>query len=483
MAESRELRVFLCHASQDKPVVRELYQRLLAEGWIDPWLDEEKLLPGQDWGMEIEKAVEDADVVLVFLSSNSVTKEGYVQKELRLVLDIALEKPEGTIFVIPLKLDDCKVPRKLHPWQYVDYSNVARRKTSYSRLRKSLLIRFDQRRNSGDGKVKAKAKLARKLKPKVIPTDSDVEIMGWVEGSLPTEYAFIGENDAPPVPHFYRERDQHVSVLFDSATPMGESFLIDKYAITCVQYCKFLNELIERDIIQVRSQENECHAIHDGHILAVDSLDRWKKSIPGQTWLHANKPFGITYHNEQWKPLLESELCPVTLVTWWGARLYSLWVHNLLGEPVSDNLAYLPTPAQWLAAATWDSSTRGYRRYPWGDSWDFHIVNFSGYHIGRNVIDDEWNVLWANNSLAYGSAHLLPVAELPQNRSPVGCIQMIGNVWEWTSGILEARMVIKGGCAVSPMEHCLPTWESKRAITEAHEYIGFRCCYPFRRFL
>jgi len=44
----RKLRVFLCHASQDKPVVRELYQRLNAEGWIDPWLDEEKLLPGQD---------------------------------------------------------------------------------------------------------------------------------------------------------------------------------------------------------------------------------------------------------------------------------------------------------------------------------------------------------------------------------------------------------------------------------------------------
>jgi hypothetical protein len=51
----RKLRVFLCHSSQDKPIVRELYQRLNAEGWIDPGLDEEKLLPGQDWDMEIEK--------------------------------------------------------------------------------------------------------------------------------------------------------------------------------------------------------------------------------------------------------------------------------------------------------------------------------------------------------------------------------------------------------------------------------------------
>jgi len=46
MPAKRKLKVFLCHASQDKPVVRELYQRLLAEDWIEPWLDEEKLLPG-----------------------------------------------------------------------------------------------------------------------------------------------------------------------------------------------------------------------------------------------------------------------------------------------------------------------------------------------------------------------------------------------------------------------------------------------------
>ena len=108
----RKLRVFLCHASQDKPIVRELYQRLLAEGWIDPWLDEEKLLPGQDWDREIEKAVEAADVVIVCLSNNSVNKEGYVQRELKFVLDIALEKPEDAVFIIPLRLNEVQPPRR-----------------------------------------------------------------------------------------------------------------------------------------------------------------------------------------------------------------------------------------------------------------------------------------------------------------------------------------------------------------------------------
>ncbi len=78
----------------DKPVVRELYRRLLAENRFDSWLYEEMLLPGQDWDLEIEKTVESSDAVIVCVSSVSVAKEGYVQRELRRVLDIALEKPE-----------------------------------------------------------------------------------------------------------------------------------------------------------------------------------------------------------------------------------------------------------------------------------------------------------------------------------------------------------------------------------------------------
>ena len=71
--DKRPLKVFLCHASQDKPVVRELSQRLASEGWIDPWVDEKKLLPGHDWRTKIEEAVETSDIVIICLSSNSVS--------------------------------------------------------------------------------------------------------------------------------------------------------------------------------------------------------------------------------------------------------------------------------------------------------------------------------------------------------------------------------------------------------------------------
>jgi DNA segregation ATPase FtsK/SpoIIIE-like protein len=160
MPDNRKLRVFLCHSSQDKPIVRELYQRLNAEGWIDPWLDEEKLLPGQDWDLEIEKAVESTDAVIVFLSNNSVTKEGYIQKELRKVLDVAEEKPEGIIFIIPLRLDDCLVPHRLKSWQYENFFPRERAIDSYKRIIGSLTLR-------------AKALEINITKPEVI-SDSDV---------------------------------------------------------------------------------------------------------------------------------------------------------------------------------------------------------------------------------------------------------------------------------------------------------------------
>jgi hypothetical protein len=144
-ASDRKLHVFLCHASQDKAVVRDLYQKLAAEPWIDPWLDEEDLLPGQDWNMEIEKAVEVADVVIVCISSYSVSKEGYVQRELKYALDIALEKPEGTVFLIPLRLDDCQLPRRLRTWHYLDYFPEARQDRAFERLLQSLQLRARER--------------------------------------------------------------------------------------------------------------------------------------------------------------------------------------------------------------------------------------------------------------------------------------------------------------------------------------------------
>src|SRR5215831_7735498 len=86
------LKVFLCHSSSDKPEVRKLYKRLKKDGFT-PWLDEEDLIPGQSWRDEIPAAVRSCHVVVVCLSKGAITKEGYVQKEIKIALDVEEEKP------------------------------------------------------------------------------------------------------------------------------------------------------------------------------------------------------------------------------------------------------------------------------------------------------------------------------------------------------------------------------------------------------
>jgi hypothetical protein len=115
----RALRAFLCHGTEDKTAVRALYA-LLKKGGFQPWLDEKDIGPGEDWKRAISQAVREADVVLVCLSRTSTAKIGFVNTEIRYALDRADQMPEGVVYIIPLRLDDCILPDRLSQWQAVD---------------------------------------------------------------------------------------------------------------------------------------------------------------------------------------------------------------------------------------------------------------------------------------------------------------------------------------------------------------------------
>jgi hypothetical protein len=139
----RKLRVFLCHASVDKPIVNNLYKSLNSEKWIEPWLDIAQLLPGQHWTTVIRQAIDSADIVIIFISNNSINREGFVQREMNFAWERSLEKPKNTIFLIPLRLEDCEVPYDLREKHWVDY--FGERKTdTYQALLKSLKVRYEQ---------------------------------------------------------------------------------------------------------------------------------------------------------------------------------------------------------------------------------------------------------------------------------------------------------------------------------------------------
>ncbi len=114
----RPLNVFLCHAREDKGDVHKISVRLTNDG-VYTWVDENKILPGHNWELEIRKAVREADVIVICLSK-SFNQEGYRQKEMKQALDTAEEKPEGEIFIIPARLADCEIPDRLRKLQCVD---------------------------------------------------------------------------------------------------------------------------------------------------------------------------------------------------------------------------------------------------------------------------------------------------------------------------------------------------------------------------
>jgi uncharacterized repeat protein (TIGR01451 family) len=168
MAETkRSLKVFLCHAHSDKAEVKALYERLVKDG-VDAWLDKEKLIPGQDWELEIRKAVRESDVVVVCLSQE-FNKAGFRQKEVRLALDTAMEKPEGEIFIIPARLEVCENLESLNKWHWVDLFED----NGYDMLLRALRARADS--------IGATLRLRRSSTPKTssprVKTEKPIEVV------------------------------------------------------------------------------------------------------------------------------------------------------------------------------------------------------------------------------------------------------------------------------------------------------------------
>ena len=100
-------KVFISYAKEDMGFAKKLYTDLRNAG-IEPWLDSFELTPGQDWDKAICEAIGQSSYFLAVLSNCSVTKSGYVQKEIRNALEIADRNPEGKIFIIPVRIDDCE---------------------------------------------------------------------------------------------------------------------------------------------------------------------------------------------------------------------------------------------------------------------------------------------------------------------------------------------------------------------------------------
>lgn len=117
---ARKPRVFVAYAAEDAPVVNRLCDRLESEG-IDAWLDRRRLLPGDDWKRAIFTAIRNADFFIACLTRRSISKRGTFQAELRHALDWASQIPLEDLYLMPVRIEECRVPRRISAeTQYVD---------------------------------------------------------------------------------------------------------------------------------------------------------------------------------------------------------------------------------------------------------------------------------------------------------------------------------------------------------------------------
>jgi formylglycine-generating enzyme required for sulfatase activity len=411
--------VFVCHASDDKAQVRELCRRLREDGF-EPWLDEERLLPGQDWEIEISAAVRSCDAVIVCLSIASVGKVGYLQKELRLVLDVAEYQPEGRIFVVPVRLEECTLPVRLRRWQYADLFT----EDGYRRLKRALTAPTERRDEASPPPVSAGLKTSFNApRPRrwftlvagvliVIASGATLyRILSPTSPKLPSDPPPADIHSAKTAPEgmifipggrFLMGRNDHSD---KEASPAHEvavtGFYLDRTPVTNIVFTDFLR--------------------------STNKISPADRIVPG------------------------GDQTPVTQVTWDDAAAYCL-----------AGGKRLPSEAEWEFAARGADG----RLYPWGEAFDADAVNSRESGIGH----PEPVAVRPRNLSVYG------VADMSGN-----VWQWCADDYrQYAKGSLafaipDGAKVIRGGSYQSDRLHVTAVTRNLELPSTRSAAIGFRC--------
>jgi iron(II)-dependent oxidoreductase len=179
---------------------------------------------------------------------------------------------------------------------------------------------------------------------------------------------------------------------YDNELPVREvyvpSFKMDKYPVTNNEYARFVEEGgYERR--EWWSEEGWAHREREGWTQPL----YWTREPEG--WRER-----AMFEDAELRPLH-----PVTGVSWYEAEAYARFVGKRL-----------PTEAEWEKAASWDEERQRRLRFAFGDSVPASklVANFDFQFWGTT-----------------------PVGSFSEGASPYGCLDMSGNVWEWTSDKFE----------------------------------------------
>ncbi|MGC8786224.1 MAG: SUMF1/EgtB/PvdO family nonheme iron enzyme [Anaerolineae bacterium] len=139
---------------------------------------------------------------------------------------------------------------------------------------------------------------------------------------------------------------------------------------------------------------------------------------------------------------------PVVLVSWNDAQAYCNWLKKTTGWDFR-----LPTEEEWEKAAR---GTDG-REWPWGN--EFHSEKA--------------------NTVESGIGDTTPVGCYPDSASPYGCLDMAGNVWEWTASEDEGgHRVLRGGSWYGKQYLARCAFRLRHGPASGAAMLGFGWCLP-----
>ena len=501
----RQLRVFLCHSSQDKPAVRKLYSYLKQHG-IQPWLDQTDLLPGQNWEVEIPKALFNSDVILVCLSKSSVNKEGYVQKEITFALDKALEKPEGTIFIVPVKLEECEIPQRLSRYQWVEYFRADGRK----HILAGLNVRAKE---LGDDIAPVLLEEVRKEKPATKKSGSEIRTLDEARGDTPKsrkpmahpasveekghkrkkitdfrKWGFVGVviaglllmlfggnyyfnnylpaqvassatvlPDTPTAKPRTPTPTKTITPVPPTITPTPGIGSIYNSEGVLMMYIPAGSFSMGSNTIE---DESPVHAIYldayymDKFEVTNASYEKCVEAGECKPPIPSNSNTRFAYYSNP-----EFDEYPVVYVSWEMAKTYCEWRGTRL-----------PTEAEWEKAARGEDG----RTYPWGEGYNCDRANF--------IYSD-----------TYCNADTSKVGIYLQGVSPYGIYDMAGNAWEWVNDWYDGEYykkspsfnplgpdtgsvkVLRGGSWNDRAEAIMTTIRNYLDPASINNNVGFRC--------
>lgn len=222
---------------------------------------------------------------------------------------------------------------------------------------------------------------------------------------------------------------------------IGDDYEIDVFPVTNMQYKEFIDETKRQELPYVEEDSAKPY-----------NWDREKKTYPE----------GLENH-------------PVVLVSYEDAVAFCEWRSKKEGKTGKESYR-LPTEEEWEKAARGEDG----RKYPWGDDFDFRKVNCADYHVKKILKDPrEWDGVFKNNFYEKNKGKTLttPVRNFPEGASPYGCMDMAGNVWEWTDSWYHRDQirVMRGGSWSDGGYDCRCVYRLGYNPYYRLNFVGFRC--------